>query len=143
MNPERRCRAVTVLQGRYRASERQACRVVGHHRSTQRHPGKVPSIEEGMLRHRLREIATEHIRWDRRMAYRLLRREGCTVNHKWLQRLWREERMQRPTPRKWTRARPAEGSVRRHRAEHHHQGWAMDVEFDAMADGRRRKFMNR
>jgi hypothetical protein len=50
--------------------------VVGQHRRSQRHPAKVISIEEGKLRHRLREIAAEHIRWGRRMAYRLLRREG-------------------------------------------------------------------
>jgi hypothetical protein len=64
--------------------------VVGQHRSTQRHPVKIVSIEEGKLRNRLREIAAEHIRWGRRMAYRLLRREGWTVNHKRVQRLWRE-----------------------------------------------------
>jgi hypothetical protein len=56
--------------------------VVGQHRSTQRHAGKVVDIEEAKLRHRLREIAAEHIRWGRRMAYRLLLREGWTVNHK-------------------------------------------------------------
>ena len=33
-----------VLQERYRASERLVCRVVGQHRSTQRHGGKVVSI---------------------------------------------------------------------------------------------------
>ena len=52
----------------------------------------------------------------RRMAYRLLRREGWSVNHKRVQRLWREEDLQRPTPRKRKRARPADGSVRLHRA---------------------------
>ena len=36
---------------------------------------------------------------DRRMAYRMLRREGWTVNHKLVQRLWREEGLQRPIPR--------------------------------------------
>ena len=76
------------------------------------------------------------------MAYRLLRREGWTVNHKRVQRLWREEGLQRPTPRKRKRARPADGSVRRHRAEHPHQVWAMDFQFDATADGRRLKFLN-
>jgi putative transposase len=91
LSPERRRRAVTVLQERYRASERLVCRVVGQHRSTQRRSAKVVSIEEGKLRHRLREIAAEHIRWGRRMAYRLLRREGWSVNHKRVQRLWREE----------------------------------------------------
>jgi hypothetical protein len=120
-------RAVVVLQERYRASERQVCRVVGQHRSTQRHRGKVVDLEEAKLRHRLREIAADHIRWGRRMAYRLLRRE---------------EGLQRPTPRKQKRARPADGSVRRHRVEYPHQVWAMDFQFDATADGRRLKFLN-
>jgi len=115
--------------------------VLGQHRSTQRHSVKVVSIEEGKLRHRLREIAAEHIRWGRRMAYRLLRREGWGMNHKRVQRLWREEGLQRPTPRKRKRARPADGSVRRHRAEHPHQVWAMDFQFDATADGPRLKFL--
>ena len=84
----------------FRVSERFACRVVGQHRSTQRHVGKVDDIEEAKLRRRLREIAAEHIRWGRRMAYRVLRREDWTVNHKWGQRLWREEDLQRPTLRK-------------------------------------------
>jgi transposase InsO family protein len=110
---------------------------VGQHRSTQRHRGKIVDIEEVKLRHRLREIAAEHIRWGRRMAYRLLRREGWLVNHKRVHRLWREEGLQRPSPRKQKRARPADGSVRRHQAEHPHQVWAMDFQFDATADGRR------
>lgn len=131
-----------TLQERYRASERLVCRVVGQHRSTQRHGGKIVDIEEAKLRHRLREIAAEHIRWGRRMAYRLLRREGWTVNHKRVQRLWREEGLQRPTPRKQKRARPADGSVRRHQAERPHQVWAMDFQFDATANGRRLKFLN-
>ncbi len=80
---------------------------MGQHRSTQRHPGKVVDLEEAKLRRRLREIAAEHIRWGRRMAYRLLRREGWLVNHKRVYRLWREEGLQRPTPRKQKRARPA------------------------------------
>ena len=50
--------------------------MVGQHRNTLCHLTKVVSIEEGKLRRRLREIAAEHIRWSRRMAQRLLRREG-------------------------------------------------------------------
>jgi putative transposase len=116
--------------------------VTGQDRSTQRHGGKVLDIEEAKLRQRLQEIAAEHIRWGRRVAYRLLRREGWSVNHKRVQRLWREEGLQPPTPRKRKRARPADGSMRRHRAEHPHQVWAMDFQFDATADGRRLKFPN-
>ncbi len=46
------------------------------------------------------------------------------------------------TPMKPKRARPADGLVQRHRAEHPHQSWAMDLQFDATADGRRLKFLN-
>ena len=68
-------------------------------RSIQRHPAKVVLIEEGKLRHRLREIAAERNRWG-------------------LQRLPRHQQ-----------------------AEHPHQVWALDFQFDATADGRRLKFL--
>ncbi len=93
------------------------------------------------MRRPLQEIAVEHIRWARRKVYRVLRREGCTVNHKRVHRLWRGEELQRPTPRKQKRARPADGASRRRQAEHPHQVWAMDFQFDATADGRRLKFL--
>ena len=63
----------------------------------------------GPLRRRIRELARRHIRWGRRMAYRLLRREGWTVNHKRVQRIWREEGLQRPLPRRRKRSRPPDG----------------------------------
>jgi putative transposase len=111
------------------------CRVVGQHRSTHLHGGKIVDLEEAKLRGRLREIAAEHIRWGRRMAYRLLRRERWLVNHKRVHRLWCEEGLQRPTARKQKRARPVDGSVRRHQAEHSHQVMAMGFQFDATFDG--------
>ncbi|MGB7565578.1 MAG: hypothetical protein WBM08_12615 [Prochlorococcaceae cyanobacterium] len=63
---------------------------MGQHRSTQRHGGKVVDLEEAKLRRRFREIAAVHIRRGQRMAYRLLRREGWTMNHKRVHRSWRE-----------------------------------------------------
>jgi len=100
------------------------------------------SAHPAKLRRRLREIAAAHIRWGRRMAYRLLRRKGWLVNHKRVHRLWREEGLQFSTPRKQKRTRPADGSVLRRQAEHPHQAWAMDVQGDATADGRRLKVLN-
>jgi len=91
LSPERRRRAVTVLQERYRASEWLVCRVVGQHRSTQRHGVRVVDFAETKRRRPLRDIGAEHIRWFRRMAYRLLRREGMAVNHKRVHRFWQEE----------------------------------------------------
>jgi hypothetical protein len=53
---------------------------VGPQRSTQRHPGKVVDLEKSKLWHRLREIAADDMRWGCRMAYRLLRGEGWSLN---------------------------------------------------------------
>jgi putative transposase len=52
------------------------------------------------------------------MAYRLLRRAGWLVDHKPVHRLWPEEGLQRPTPRKQKRAMPEDSLVRRNQAEH-------------------------
>jgi len=52
------CRGLLAM---FRVSERSSCRVVGQHRSTQRHAIKVVDIEVAKLRRRLREIASEHI----------------------------------------------------------------------------------
>ena len=80
--------AMQAMPERYKASERQVCRVVGQNPSTQRRLLiKGVLIEERKLRHRLCEIAAEHIRWGRRIADRLLRREGSSVNQTRAQRL--------------------------------------------------------
>jgi hypothetical protein len=87
-----------VLQERSRASERLVWRLVGQHCRTQRHSGKVVSIEEAMLRKRIRPIAAEQFRLGCRMVHRLLRREDWNVNHKRLQRLFQAEEPQWPSP---------------------------------------------
>jgi hypothetical protein len=65
-----------VLCERFRVSERRACHLAGQNRTTQRNPERVVDIAEYKLRQRLREIARTHVRWGRRKAYQLLRREG-------------------------------------------------------------------
>ena len=87
----------------FRVSERVTCKVVCQQRSTQRHVSKVVDIKEIKLRRRFREIAAEHIRWGWRIAYPLCRGEGSAVNHKRVHRLWREDGLQRPTPRRQKR----------------------------------------
>jgi len=142
LSPERRRRAVVILQDRFRASQRRACRLAGQNRSTQRRPVPVADIEEHKLRQRIRELARRHIRWGRRLVYGRLRIEGWSVNHKRVQRIWREEGLQRPLPRKQKRSRPADGSRELLRAEYPHHVWAIDFQFDQTMDGRRLKFLN-
>jgi hypothetical protein len=48
---------VVVLQDRFRASQRRACRLAGQNRTTQRRPLPVADIEEHKLRQRIQELA--------------------------------------------------------------------------------------
>jgi hypothetical protein len=100
LTPERRRRAVEVLQCRFGVSERRACRVAGQHHATQRRSRPRRPDNEARLRQRLRVLARAHPRWGWRMAWRVLRREPgqpwTGVNHKRIHRLWREEGLRRP-----------------------------------------------
>jgi HTH-like domain len=85
------------------------------------------------LRAELRRIARTHPRWGWRMAYRLLRRDTTKawtgVNHKRVQRLWREESLRRPVR---TRKRRRRDGDRKEllRAQRPNQVWALDFQFD-------------
>ena len=80
------------------------------------------------------------------MAYRLLRRDTTKawtgVNHKRIQRLWREEGLRRPVrTRKRRRVSPEHrpsgcGPIRPN------QVWAMDFQFDETTDRRRLKSLH-
>ena len=79
------------------------------------------------------------------MAWRVLRREPgqpwMGVNHKRIQRLWREEGLRRPV-RTRKRRRVTPGTAERLHATHPNQVWAIDFQFDETADGRRLKLAN-
>jgi transposase InsO family protein len=133
---------VVVLQDRFRVSQRRACRLAGQNRNTQRRPVPLADIEEQKLRRRIRELARRHVRWGRRLVYRRLRLDGWSVNHKRVQRIWREEGLQRPLPRRRKRSRPAGGGRELLRSEYPHHVWAIDFQFDQTMDGRMLKFLN-
>ena len=90
MRPAARHAAVGLLRERYGVSERRACRVVGIGRSSMRYrPTARP--DEKRLRGRLRELAAERWRFGYRRLHVLLGREGVAVNHKRVERLYRDE----------------------------------------------------
>jgi transposase InsO family protein len=62
--------------------------VLSQPRSTQRRKEHVPSDEPRLLK-RIVELASEYGRYGYRRVTALLRREGWTVNHKRVERLWR------------------------------------------------------
>ncbi len=141
MSPDRRRRAVVVLQQRFRVSERRACRVVGQSRSLQRRRPRPVQDAEQLLRSRLREISVAHPRWGWRKAHEIAAREGLVVNKKRTHRLWREEGLKRPARvRKKQRCGPARHQ--RMRAGRPDQMWALDFQVDVTVDGRQVRFLN-
>jgi putative transposase len=118
-------------------SERFACRVTGQHRATQRHEpvGGTPEDPDAALRDWLRSYAKKHPRRGFRPAYHDARGEGWAVNHKKIQRLWRQEGLRVPQRRKRKRhgtstASPTVLACAPDRV------WAVDFQFDVTTDGR-------
>lgn len=76
-------------------SERRACRVIGQPRSTQRYSKRLADDEE-LLRQRIVALASQYGRYGYRRVTALLRKEGWVVNHKRVQRIWRQEGLKVP-----------------------------------------------
>jgi putative transposase len=83
--------AVAHLKSDHEMSERRACKLLQCCRMTMRYVSVRP--DDGVLRDRMKAIAHERRRFGYRRIHVLLRREGLTVNHKRLFRLYREEKL--------------------------------------------------
>ncbi len=118
-------------------SERFACRVTGQHRATQRReaPATTPADPDAALRAWLREWAKAHPRRGFRNAYADARAEGWAVNHKKIQRLWREEGLRVPQRRRRKRL-GSSTTPNPPVADGPNRVWAVDFQFDATTDGR-------
>ncbi len=124
------------VQEKLGVSERQACRVLGQARSTQRHEPRVRDDEPRLVR-RIIELAMAYGRYGYRRITALLRGEGWRVNHKRVQRIWRQEGLKVPQkqPRR-ARLWLNDGSCIRLRPEHKDHVWAYDFVADRTHDGR-------
>jgi transposase InsO family protein len=120
-----------------KVSERFACRVTGQNRSTQRRPpaATTPADPDAGLRAWLRAWAKDHPRRGFRPAYPDARAEGWNVNHKKIQRLWRDEGLRVPQRRRRKRL-SASTTPNPPTADAPNVVWAVDFQFDATTDGR-------
>jgi putative transposase len=118
-------------------SERFACRVTGQHRATQRHEPASDTAQDpdAPLRAWLRQYAKDHPRRGFRPAYHDARGEGWVVNHKKIQRLWREEGLRVPQRRRRKRVGTST-EPNPLTADAPNRVWAVDFQFDATTDGR-------
>jgi putative transposase len=128
-----------VLRQAQGLSERRACRLVGMARTSCRYERPRQGREE-KLKARLHTLAGERRRFGYRRLTVLLRREGWTVNHKRVYRLYRQEGLgvrRRKRKRLGAAERrplipPTRGNER----------WSMDFVSDALTDGRKFRSLN-
>ena len=137
MSAARRRACVEHVTTELGVSERLACRVLGPHRSTQRKAPPVPG-DEAALREEIVALAKIYGRYGYRRVTALLQVAGWTVNHKRVERVWRQEglkvpRRQPKRGRLWLNG----GSCVRLRPERPDHVWAYDFVEDRTRDGRR------
>jgi putative transposase len=117
----------------YEVSQRRACRAIGADRSSVRYCCRRP--DDVAIRVRLREIAAVRRRFGYRRLHILLRREGLTLNHKKLRRIYAEERLQ--VRRRGGRKRALDTRAPLTLPRGPNQHWSMDFLHDRLCDGRR------
>jgi putative transposase len=119
-------------------SERQACRLIGLHRSTSRYARRRDEAKD--LRLRLRAWAARRPRWGYRMLHWALVQEGHAVNRKRVYRLYCEEGLRlRRRRRKHVAATPREKLAA---ATRPNERWSMDFMSDEFEDGRALRLLN-
>jgi putative transposase len=130
--------AVGFLQGEFEFSERRACRVLGHARSSCRYAPRRTMVQA--LVDELRQHAAERPRFGYRRLHVLLRRRGWRVNHKRVYRLYRAEGL---AVRRKKRKRLAAGlRVVLPLPTRPNERWSMDFVQDTLASGRRFRTLN-
>ena len=130
------------MRGAFRVSERRACRVLGQHRSTQRHVPRGRADEARLVADMI-ELARQYGRYGYRRIAALLRDAGWQVNAKRVERLWRREGLK--VPQRQPRRRRLwlnDGSCVRLRPAHRDHVWSYDFVHHRTDDGRAFRILN-
>jgi putative transposase len=127
---------VEHLRGKFGISERRVCRVVGQPRSSQRYEGLIRGDEE-VLRAEIVRLASRYGRYGYRRITAFLRNDGWGVNHKRVERIWRQEGLKVPKRQpKRGRLWLNDGSCVRLRPTHRNHVWSYDFVSERTHDGR-------
>jgi len=126
----------------HKVAERRACRVLNVNRTAYRYePVKLPDEDE--IRTKVIDTACNFGRVGYRMVTHMMRNSGININHKRVERIWREEGLK--LPQKQTKKRRIwlnDGSCIRLRAEHKNHVWSYDFVEDKTYDGRKIRILN-
>lgn len=123
-------------------SERRACKVIEQPRSTQRRKKKL-RLNEELLRADIVKLACDYGRYGYRRITALLKSDGWKVNHKRVERIWREEGLK--VPKRQPRRRRLwfnDGSCLRLRPIHKNHVWSYDFVHEKTSDGRAMRMLN-
>ncbi len=141
-SPAKRRQVVMHLQEVFPVSERRACRVIGLPRSSQRYRPQVVD-REAPLTQRVIQLATQYGRYGYRRIVALLRREGWPVNHKRVERIWRQEGLKVPQKQpKRRRLWLNDGSCVRLHPGHPRHVWSYDFMLASTDNGRPFRILN-
>jgi putative transposase len=132
---------VERIRGKYDLSERQACRLVGQPRGTQRYTVMVRADEDALTQ-AIIGLASQYGRYGYRRITSLLSDAGWSVGSDRVQRIWRREglkvpRKQKPRGRLWLN----DGSCIRLRPERRNHVWSYDFVEAQTHDGRKVRLM--
>ena len=135
--------AVQYVMGKHHIPERHACRVLNVNRTAYRYvPVKLSDEDE--IRSAVIETACNYGRVGYRMVTSMLRNTGIKINHKRVERIWREEGLK--LPKKQTKKRRlwlTDSNCIRLRAEHKNHVWSYDfVEDKTWNNGKKIRILN-
>jgi len=123
-------------------TERRACRVLKVNRTAYRYePVKLPDEDE--VRTEIMDLACNYGRVGYRMVTNMMRNQGRRINHKRVERIWREEGLK--LPKKQTKKRRlwlTDGSCVRLRPTHKNHVWSYDFVEDKTMNGKKIRFLN-
>lgn len=131
VTPKQRRAVVTHVLATAALTERKACRFLGIHRALIRYRSRRGDDRE--LRSRLRDLAEQKPRWGSPRLTWLLRRGGTLVNHKRVERIYREEGL---AVRRRRRKRVARPRVPLPAPIAPNDRWSMDFMRDTLSSGR-------
>jgi putative transposase len=126
------------LQEEYGASMRRICATMRFNRKSMQYKLKVSPINEA-LRARIKEISQARVRYGYRRIHVLLKREGWTVNHKRIARLYTQEGLNLRAKGPKRRRRSAVMRVRIAPTQPNHV-WCMDFMHDRLVGDARKAF---
>lgn len=121
---------------RYGISQRRACVALGAHRTTIRHHS-IQTGDEARLRADIIRLSSRYGRYGYRRITALLKAEGWHVNHKRVERIWRQEGLKVPKKQpKRGRLYLNDGSCIRLRPLYQNHVWSYDFVADKLACGK-------